>query len=517
MNDQSKIESLKNRCTQWFYRYHFETQGIKLLILIIYILVLFSMMNGIGTRSLLMDEALFARNLSLFPKGLFISSAAPSAPLFYFSSYVMIRIFGKSEWVLRFLPLLAAGGGFGVFILFIKNHFSWPVTLVNCLLISTSYPFIFYGGNAHPYAIDFFYSVLLLILTVRIIQKFSPGLWALWITVALLSISSSYPSLFIVAGHLILILFFDIVNKKKKNLQQKICGVVIISGLAALLIFLIYVRQAGGMIEYHGRFWSKGFPGQYYPWNIFKWIFLRSCNLLGYLFWNSEGGLIGLFLIVLGMGWLVWNKKVVLFAISIMPFFMTWFASFLHKWSYGPSRTNLFTLPFWVILLGMGFESIWTVAHTRLLKVIIFFSFIIIVIPQIWVLKKPFRPGTDSEEAVRSLYQKISPEIEENDRFLVYYTAEAQFRFYFKDYLESATFQSWTDRRKPIHIKQFITSNLEKSDGRFWLIFSKIHENEDILMIETAQSTCSLLKSYSFPGCKGYLFVCSNNSISPKK
>jgi len=462
-----------------------------------------AMANGITVKSLLLDEAFFARNIMEFPEG-YNRPSAPSAPLFYLVSYGMVLIFGNGEWVYRLLPLLSAIAGLILMILLLWKHYSRMAATLAIILLATSIPLIEYGGNAHPNATDFFCSALLLFITYHFTLRPSNRLWWLWIVCSIAALGLSLPAVFVVMASSVIFLFRDIWKRQYTQLWQKMKGFIPLGIILFCLVLFVYLQKSGGRDDF--PYWVIHFPDNIMPWTVFKWAFANTNALLGYLFWNSEYGLIGLFLILLGTAWFVLKKQYTLCFVCWGPVLLTIGAASLEKWPYGPLRIMLFLLPLFILLIGGGLESIWQSVQSRASKMVVFMACLLLLLPQSWILTRSIAHVEDSKEAMRSLSDAIKDEIMRDDVILVYYGADVQFQYYFPEYLDSAIIEPWSHSGDDYEIEYFVESNIRDIVGRFWLIFSHSQLKEDEFMLSVAEKYGQLLQSFAFPGCSAYLF-----------
>jgi hypothetical protein len=477
-------------------------RAFPLLIGLVLLAGFLAMTNGIQTRSLLLDEALFVRNLTQFPGGYYISMA-PSAPLFYGASYGLMALFGKSEWVFRLIPLLCAVTGIILLSLHLVRNFSRPVAAASVFLLATSLPLVYFAKNAHPYTADFLCSVFLLLLTEALIRSFSRRTFVLWLGVCAVSVVFSFPSLFVVLCSAAALGFSIVMKKDRAVLRSSLPGFAALAVTVLLLVVFIYGRQSS---DRDLAYWAGGFPQSSHPLVLAKFAFEKTGALLGFLFFNGTGGLAGLFLVVTGGAWFVRTKKTLFALFCAGPAFFTLIASFAHKWPYGPVRTVLFLSPFFIVLIAAGLEWVWKAASNRAQKILVACAMVLLLLPQGWVLKQAFVPAGDSEEAVKTLSAAMKSQIADQDRFLVYYAAEVQFRFYFPEYTGRSVFQPWSDRGNRDALASFVRKNVEGKAGRFWLVFSHVEDKEDSCMASTAGKFGSLISSHSFPGCSAVLF-----------
>jgi hypothetical protein len=455
--------------------------------------------DGIASRSLLLDEALFVRNVSKFPGGYFISMA-PSAPLFYALSYAVSAAFGgASEWVFRLIPLLCALGVMALLSLHLTANFSRPVALVCALLAAFSVPLSHFSANAHPYTADVLCSAAMILAALKLIREFSGRTFAAWLAIAGVSVLFSFPALFTVVSCSAFLLLAEGVRKPGSRIKTMAPWLAGLGVYLALLLVLVFMKQSSDHSEY--KYWSGCFPANRHPLVLARFAFARTEQALGYLFFNGKNGLIGLFLSVLGTAYFIRKRQVFAAALFWGPVLLALAASFFGKWPYGPLRTVLFLLPSFILLVAGGLEWIWQGASSRAAKAAAACAFALLLLPQAWVVKKAVVPARDSTEAVKSLSAAVKPEIREGDRFLVYYAAEVQFRFYFRQYLDRATFQPWSDRGNPEALEGFVRKEMEGKPGRFWLVFSHLEDGEDKIMISAAEKFGKIVSTHVFPGC----------------
>ena len=473
------------------------------IISLVTLLSILAMVNGITTKSLLLDEALFARNVREFPRG-YYQQSAPSAPLFYLLSYIIVSIFGNAEWVYRLLPSLSAVAGLGFMIVLLWKQFSKIGAVVATILLATSIPFIEYGANGHPYATDLFCTVLLLYMTHLYLMEPSRIHWLVLMGACIFSIGMSFPAIFMVISIGAVMIIGDLWRHDYTALWQKMKGLIPIAVLISCLGLFIYLPKAGSRDDM--TYWAGYFPDNLTPWSFFNWTYMSTSKLLGYLLWNSQGGVIGLFLLLLGTAWFIMKKRYILCAVCWIPLFLSVGAALFQKWPYGPIRVMLFLLPLFVILIGGGIEWIWQFGKSKLIKIFIFLACLVLLIPQSWILTRGFVRIEDSDEAVRSLSIVMKRDIIKGDIFIIYYAAEVHFEYYFKGYWGYGILQPWSNSGNHSAMEDFLESKLKNLEGRFWLFFSHVIENEDEVMIAMAEKWGLLLQSYKYPGCSAYLF-----------
>jgi 4-amino-4-deoxy-L-arabinose transferase-like glycosyltransferase len=461
-----------------------------------------AMVNGIQSRSLFIDEAFFIRNVAKFPGGYFISMA-PSAPLFYSFSYVLMNVLGKSEWVFRLTPFIGAVAGCAMLLLFLGKHFSKPAALISALLLVFSFPLNHYASNAHPFTVDFLCATALCLITHRLLREYSLRTWIGFVAVSLLSALSSFPSVFVIASCAAILLAVEAGRNDRRVLFEKIAGLAVLALSIGAVIVLLYLRQSS---RPDLPFWADFLPPSRRPAALLKFAHSKTVLLFGFLFFFRDSGLAGLFLAVLGTAWFIGKKQTHFGLFCWMPLGLTIAASFAKKWPYGPVRTDLFLMPFLLILMASGMEWIWQSAANRASRVLVVCSLLLLPVPQAWMAKKIVVPAGDPEEAIKTLSRSVKHLIREGDVFLVYCGAEAEFRFYFPEQVPAAVFQPWSSKGNRKELESFVETAATGRSGRVWIIYGYLTKGDDEIMLTAAKRRGNSVLSRSAPGCGAVLF-----------
>ncbi len=484
-------------------------QWILLFMIIIAGSIIFAMGNSITTESLSMEECFLARNIDKSPEGLFISSAT-SAPGFYFTVGLLVKIFGKQEWVYRIIPLLAAAAGLILLMVYLWKKYTPPVGLTTFLLMAFSFPFVQYAGYAHPYTLDVLFTLLLFIYTEKILRSANLKDWIPWFSITIIAVGTSYPAVYTFFGCVLVILINFFIQKKYTLLIKFGIGSFVLGLYTLCLIIFIYIRQASSVMNVDSYYWTAYYPDSLNPLSLFRWAINSTSNLLGYLFWNTPSYcLAGIFLLGLGIIRNIEKKSSFRGLLLIMPILVTMAAAALQKWPYGGVRTMLFALPLFTILIADALSFILDSVHLRSTKIIAFVLLLLLIITQSWVIKRVFQPNRESQRPTRMLRKEMMPLIEDEDTFLLYYSSEVHFRFYFPEYLDRSIIEPWSHRANPDSLRQFVTSNITSQKGRIWLIYTKSTDEERRIQVKAAQSVCSAIDSVKAELSSAYLFDCN--------
>ncbi len=487
-------------------------QWIIFFMIVIAVSIIFAMGNSITTESLSMDECFLARNIDKSPEGLFISSAT-SAPGFYFTVYMLVQIFGKQEWVYRIIPLLAAAAGLILFMIYLLKKYIISVGLTAFLLMAFSFPFVEFAGYAHPYTLDVLFTLLLIIYSEKILGSANLKEWIPWFFITIIAVSSSYPAVYTVFGCTLVILINFFIQKKYTLLIKFGIGSVVLGIYTLCLIIFIYIKQASSVMNVDSYYWTAFYPDSLNPLSLFQWAINSTSNLLGYLFWNTPSFCVaGIFLIGLGIIQNVEKKSFLRGLLLIMPILVTMAAAALQKWPYGGIRTMLFALPLFTILIADTLSYVLASAHLKSTKILIFVLCFLLVFTQSWVIKRVFQPNRESQRPTRMLRKEMLPLIEDEDTFLLYYSSEVHFRFYFPDYLDRSIIEPWSHSANPDSLRHFVISNMKSQKGRVWLIYTKSTDEERRIQVKAARSVCSAIDSVKVELSSAYLFDCNSSN-----
>lgn len=484
----------------------------------LFILCIIAMGKGIAVKSLWIDEAVFAENVRNFPGGMF-SQVAPSPPLLYLLTYILVCFLGKSEWVYRLIPFISGVLGLAILFYFLRRLYARVPAILSCFLLAISEPLIWYSGAAHPYSVDFFCSVLLLFVMMHYLQERCQKTWFLWVFVASICLPISFTSLFVFLAFTGVIILHDLANKNVKASMREIIGAIVPFGIAVSLIFFVYSRLTAERLDLDA--WSSFFPHSMNPSSLIYWLFYNTSDMLGYFFWNDliqkklpqhftsmSGGLVGFFLALVGTAWLVQKRRVLLMLLCWSPIMITICLSILGKWPYGAVRTMIFSLPFAIVLIGAGLEAVLLSAKTRMSRIIIVCACFILLSSFPVRFRNVLTPPKDSMEAMKTLSKEIRPQIKPEDTFIVYYGAGAAFKFYFSEFIEIATIQPFNHRKNSALQEELVMSAMLNGKSRVWLIFSHVLSHlkkEEEWMVSVARRHREFMSVYSAPGCRAYL------------
>lgn len=462
-------------------------------------------------RSLWFDEALLGLNIIQrdflgFFKPLDFNQSAPIG--FLLLEKLLIIISSPRDYILRIIPLIA--GILSVaFIVFVAKQYSSGLGLLIIVgLFSFSWNLIYYSSELKQYSSDVFLSLVLLYIFKNYTQnKSNKNLIKIGI-VGTICIWFSHPSIFILASIGIAIFINSLYTK---NIQKQIWWLIAIGGLWCINLLIIYnvslkySASNNQLITY----W-KDFFAPIPSYNNLNWYYRNLSNILSDSA-NLPATFITVGLIILGILYILINRKYMEFIVLFLPFLITLIASSLRLYPvYG--RLLLYYSPFIYIYLGNGFELI-RLSFNKINKYIgIFVSLLLVA----YFFANPIKTDYKNTlyppkgEHIKPLLSYLQNHIRQNDRIYAYCGAYPATEFYAPFYRIDSTriYKGIWSRQDPEKYLDDVA--LLKGYSRVWIIFSHIYDSEDKIILDYLQKIGVEKRSFSAYGTSLYLFDLSN-------
>jgi hypothetical protein len=268
---------------------------------------------------------------------------------------------GPSALCLRLLPLLAGVAGLVLFWGLARRCLPVAAATLAAGFLAVSRSPIELSANVKPYALDLFFSVVLLWLAVAYLRR--PGRTALLAGLALLipfAVGCSYPVVF-VAGAVSLVLLPVVWRQGPPAARAWFVAfnLLLVGTFVAHLLLVGREEYAGARGEdlaaYMKGFWRYGFPHGG-PFLVLGWFVHVH---VGSTFSNpvefNGGGLVGLVLCLLGAFHLRRQGQGSLVLLCVLPYALHLLAAILHRYPYGAhARLQQHLLPCFCLLAGTG-------------------------------------------------------------------------------------------------------------------------------------------------------------------
>jgi hypothetical protein len=383
----------------------------------------------LANRSLWIDEASVALNI------LRRSYAGLIGPLDYEQrapvGFLIIEkaateLIGKNEFALRLIPLLA---GILSLILFIQvaRRFLRPIAALTALgLFAFSTSLVYYASEVKPYSTDVAMALLIVLLTSVVVRRpddLAPlaGLAG----VGILGLLTSFPSVFVMAGCvLVLIPFAWRIGKHRTSMRLMIltgCWVLIF-----LVGFLFFTTHADRHLYDYWRTRSGFMPWPLLSKDTIRWLCHAPFRALDRKTLGLRSSWLATLLFCLGCISL-WQAHKWELALLLAPVAMTIVAAILQQYPM-TGRLILFQLPLYLIIIAEGLDVLWQ-SMGRLGGVVAVTLTLLLFLQPVRAAIASVRHPTEREE-LKPVLDFVLANGEKDDIVYVYCMAQPAFDFY---------------------------------------------------------------------------------------
>lgn len=451
-------------------------------------------------RSLWLDTAKLALNLiernyiALFGP-LDGKSMAPVG--FLITSKLIGSAFGYSELSLTLLPFLF---GIGALILFlylciaVLGRSVAPLAFVPFALCSTA---IFYSGEFKQYSADLFFSVLILLVTHRVLkEQFARP----WITtfgiVGIISVWFSHTAILMLAGTGLALFLNALRRRNPKSLFILIVTGLIIS-LHFLALYLLQIRPA--TLESMYTYWAMGFaPLTPLSVETFSWWYKMFVGWAKYpLGFHGPGVWLSLAALVIGFVVMYVSKSErATFYLCFFPLVLLVCLSILHVYPIVTgkddinSRLVLFAIPIAYIAIAIGISGFAKLFPKPMVVTVILG--VLLVYPS---FNHSFTLSDFIRQEMRPLVSYLRQHLSPEDSVYVYVKAVPAFRFYTRNnpipFVWGKTVRA---KELPKDLSRVRTGN------RIWAVISHDYvDNHEIIQRELEKRNGPVFRQ-KFPG-----------------
>lgn len=486
---------------QLLQRVSFQNTYDMFLFVIICLGVILRLVQYLFNRSLWLDESALALNIinrsfSQLLQPLDYNQVAPIG--FLMVEKLLIQSFGSSEYILRLFPFLC-----GVFSLFLfckvaKHYIKQKAALIALLLFTISNPLIYYSSECKQYSSDVFIALLLYTVTIYIQSKrLTTSRIALFGVIGAVAIWFSHPAIFILAGiGLSLTLFY--LNKREWLKISKFSIAYSIWILSFVTFYFVSLRNFS-----HDKPLLNFWKGSFMPFPPkTKWF----SNML-FEFLNNPLGLSyfpGIVKLMLLIGCIsMFFKKKKKFVVLISPILFTLFASGLHKYPFS-GRLLLFIVPIVILFIAEGIKQIKTKTSNNSSILVIIIIGLLIFPPLLSTSYHLLKPRT--REEIKPIISYVRENRQSGDLLYLYYSSQFAFKYYSGSYgfNDNDYIIGVSSRGNP---EKYI-SDLDKlrDNKRVWILFSHVHQDEEILFLNYLNSIGKGIDYFKAKGASVYLY-----------
>jgi len=343
-------------------------------------------------------------------------------PFFSIATKFLTSIFGYSEMVFRFIPLLTGClsiiGFYFLASKALKTRFSIITAVflfvINQRLINFSFEF-------KPYGVDVFFTIICLLFFVNLDMEKLNKMKAL-IYGALLSIVPwfSFVSIFALTGG-VLNLFFQNLKKKKGEFLFTFYSLLFPLLISALLYLKIYL-----LTNYTGTHMVSDWANYFITLNPLKFLFLLS-ESIKYLFAPVEYVLFALIMLIFGIIIYI-REKSLFFNVAILTFISFIVTSFLKIYPFG-DRIIIFLIPIYLLLM---LKPIDTISLDKKWQSLMILAIILLTFyPQIiWAKSMIDTKSISRGEYPREMMKLLSENLKKDDVIFVNNLSNTEFAYY---------------------------------------------------------------------------------------
>ncbi len=330
--------------------------------------------------SLWLDEAMLSlnivnRNLFELTKPLDYFQEAPVG--FLFIEKFFTHLFGESELVLRFFPLLASVGALLLFYKVSKIVIDKKAVPAAMILFAISPELIYYSAIVKPYSGDVLASVVIFFVAAVLFKdKVSGRELILSLSAVLFIPYVSYTSIFVICG-LIAGLFINVLVRRRKEdfLTLIYVGIIFVISIATFYFLIIRYKDDSSLEAYWARsflsFPPRNFSELSYTADEICSVFKKPLSLRTYIFGKPIVNFLGI-ITLLGVTVAFCRKRYLYASIFVITLLALLTASGLKQYPFAP-RLILFLIPFFILFLSEGLAFICSKLYMTPVFVLILF------------------------------------------------------------------------------------------------------------------------------------------------
>ena len=374
----------------------------------------------LSIRSLWLDEACLGLNLmeksySGLAGPLDYNQAAPM--LFLYTVKFLGQVFGYSELVLRFVPLLAGVFSILLFYLIMRRMFDEKTVCLGLFFFVFSGPLIYYSQELKPYSTDVFWLLLFFLC----VSKHHQWNWKYSLLLGLagsVSLLCSFPAVFVILA------FSFYLGILYYNTREKMILIPLLSWMVAVAVFIFFIlgNANNSMLREYWNFAFVQLPLDMASLERNAHILANVVQFAGIPFISVSLGII-LFL----SGLFRLRSKPDIAVLIFLVLIAALFASMIGFYPFS-GRMILFLLPLFYMSVAYGLSCLSTSKHV-LFWLCVLFLLVPFLKQGITLSIKPFEM-----EEIKPLLEKYNENKQNDTHLFLYPKAVPAFRFYRSNY-----------------------------------------------------------------------------------
>lgn len=461
----------------------------------------------IDNRCLWTDEVSVALNIhersfSELVQPLAYKQYAP--PIFLWLIKLSTILFGYGEQALRLYPLFSGIVLLFVFYSVLKKNTSVFARWYPLLILATGFIYLRYSTEVKQYMPDAFIATALVWLALRldILKPEKRKFIITWLIAGSVAIWSSMPSVFVLAA---IGLYYSHNSSKEKQRSN----MLVIAGISAvwLLQFLLYYFtilkpqiNSEYLVNYHSKYFLFGLPSNSEEWGHNKDLLIAITEST----FGKEQIIVVInsILILTGIAGLLYRNKAGAI-LYITPVLLMVIAAGLNQYSLIP-RLTLFSMPFLLLLAGMGLDTIIKTKPAVIKYPVIVALFTVIMLDKPWsIINHPIR-----EEQLTGALDYMNTQQINGKQLYVYTGAYNLYRYYTSIHPKQ---EKYSSLRNAIHIEEGtdLDSLLQYLPERAALLYTIPFDS--YVTKQKFEQYARLADSYHTDGCDVFIFRKNEN------
>ena len=435
-------------------------------------------------------------------------------PGFLLLEKVVWGTLGEGERALRLVPLIAGVLAVILFARIVFKILPWRGGLPALALFAVLEPLIYYSSEAKQYGMDVTVGLGIVLAGLWVMeertahhgaQRGATRLLALG-SAGLFGIAFSHAAIFVFAA----VIGALILNQARQRRWTAVSGLLLVAMFVGVGFCLNYLLLLRPLVHNEGlqTHWAEGFMPHSsaaipWLWQACHGVFIDPATM-----WLPHPW-VGMVLCAIGIV-AICRRSGTVGAMLGTPAFLTLLASALHKYPFS-GRLILFLVPFFVLMMGAGIETLWTLWNRkRSLGCVLGMAALILSLgpmtarTAVWLVYPPGR------EEIRPVLAFIEAHRDEGDVLYLYHSADTAYVHY-RDQFHLGDLPFIKGIRAPGDVSAY-TANLSQLRGRrrVWVLFCHVWEengvDEEHRLIEILDAMGRRLAETHSRGAAGYLY-----------
>jgi len=404
----------------------------RLVVLAILAMAVVFRLFDLSARNLWTDEAWVALAVLEATPSQVLAQGQSTPPLYLLTLWLLAKLCGGSEAVLRSLSFVFGVGTVALFWPWARGLASPGSALLGLAAVAASPVLVYFSKELKQYSGDAFFALALFLLTERLLVRPGAGRWGILGMTGVLALGYSHPAAFILPIVLVLL------GVKLPKSRGPVAGLAVLWGLAFAAVYFLVVRHQANpdLVAY----WAQDFPDFSGPVAFIIWLVGALGRYLHFFFWKY-GHIWGPPLLFIGLGafWRQGRFRSLVYFLG--PLLLALAAAALHRYPfmahYGGSRLMLFSAPALYLTVANGVMATLTLLWRRPWRpaALVFGCFLVLMLNPLTLIRENYRTTSNRAE-IKPLVTFLESHLKPRDRVYVYYHAIYPFKYYFRGNLD---------------------------------------------------------------------------------